>query len=94
MADDYPYGSANTIPHIHRYSGGDCHLKITSNKKIKRFDMIVSGSRSTQAVLNEAFDAVRETYPLSTDPNRTNLLAKMKELLRNITVHKSDIRKG
>ena len=87
MADDYPYGAANSVPHIHRYSGGDCHLKITSGRRIQRFDLIIDGRRNKQDVLNEAFDAVRETYPLGTDHRRTTLITTMRGLLRNVTPH-------
>ena len=92
MADDYPYGAANTVPHIHRYSGGDCHLKILYGTKIKRFDLIEGGSRVQQARLNDVFDIVREVYPRETDATRTSLLATMRDLLRDVTPHSKDIR--
>ncbi|MGB0979498.1 MAG: hypothetical protein ACPGVV_08885, partial [Croceimicrobium sp.] len=44
LAGTYAYGSANTTPHIHVYSGGDCHLKIANNKgKVKREDLGLGG---------------------------------------------------
>lgn len=91
MSDDYPYGSANTTPHIHRYSGGDCHLKIATGTKVKRFDLIEGGSRVKQSRLNEAYDVVREVFPLATDPTRVGLLAAMSNLLRGARPHSSDV---
>ncbi|RYH10665.1 hypothetical protein [Tropicimonas sp. IMCC6043] len=91
MADDYPYGSANTTPHIHRYSGGDCHLKIATGTKVSRFDLIEGGRRVKQSRLNEAYDVVRDVYPLATNATRVGLLAAMSGLLRNATPHSTDI---
>jgi hypothetical protein len=49
--DYYAYGSANTVPHVHVYSGGDCHLKIVDpdRKKIMRYNIIQNGKRHAQA---------------------------------------------
>lgn len=45
----YAYGSANTTPHIHVYSGGDCHLKILDRGRIRRYNIVQGGSRHAQA---------------------------------------------
>lgn len=93
MADDYPYGSGGTTPHIHRYSGGDCHLKIAiSGRGVKRYDLIEGGRRVKQTRLNEAYDVVREAYPLATDVTRNGVLGVMGTLLRNVPAHASDVR--
>ena len=47
--DYYAYGSANTTPHIHVYSGGDCHLKILDRGRIKRYNIVQNGKRHSQA---------------------------------------------
>jgi hypothetical protein len=47
--DTYAFGSANTVPHIHVYSGGDCHLKIQDRGGIKRYNIIQNGKRHSQA---------------------------------------------
>lgn len=92
MADDYPYGSGGTTPHIHRYSGGDCHLKIAIGRRgVKRYDLIEDGRRVKQSRLNEIFDVVREVYPLPTDTTRTGVINTMKTLLRNVPAHASDV---
>jgi hypothetical protein len=87
MAEDYPYGGADSIPHIHRYSGGDCHLKITYGRRIQRFDLIVDGRKNRQGVLDEAFDAVRDAYPVENDHRRVELLRVLKSLLHNCRPH-------
>jgi hypothetical protein len=47
--DTYAYGSANTVPHIHVYSGGDCHLKILDRGRVRRYNIIQDGKRHSQA---------------------------------------------
>ena len=47
--DYYAYGSANTTPHIHVYSGGDCHLKIFDRRRIRRYNIVQNGERHSQA---------------------------------------------
>lgn len=86
-ADWYEYGAANTTPHIHSYSGGDCHLKVAGGN---RYDLIKKGRRVKQTSLNDAFDKVRDDYPESDNVVRVGLLAKMKSLLRDTPKHKSD----
>ncbi len=93
MAEDYPYGHGGTTPHIHRYSGGDCHLKIAiSGRGVKRYDLIEDGRRVKQDRLNDAFNVVRDAYPLATDVTRTGVLRVMRTLLRNVPAHASDVR--
>lgn len=88
MADWYAYGQANTTPHIHAYSGGDCHLKVAGGD---RYNLIQQHRRVPQGQLNDAFDRVRADYPAANNPVRIMLLAKMKDLLRNIPKHKNDL---
>jgi hypothetical protein len=45
----YAYGAANTTPHIHVYSGGDCHLKILDRGRVRRYNIIQGGRRHAQA---------------------------------------------
>lgn len=45
----YAYGSADTTPHIHVYSGGDCHLKILDRGRIRRYNIVQGGRRHAQA---------------------------------------------
>ena len=45
----YAYGSGNSIPHVHVYSGGDCHLKIMDRNKVRRYNIIQNGKRHSQA---------------------------------------------
>lgn len=91
MADDYPYGAANTTPHIHRYSGGDCHLKIATGTRVVRYDLIEGGRRVKQSRLNEAYDLVRDVYPEATNQTRVGLLAAMSDLVRDTTAHSTDL---
>ena len=93
MADDYPFGAANKVPHIHRYKKGDCHLKVQSGRSIDRYDLVQGGRRVKQSNLNEAFDAVRAAFPLATDTTRVNLLATMKDMVRNVSPHPDDMPK-
>jgi hypothetical protein len=93
MADDYPYGAANTTPHIHRYKGGDCHLKIGTGSRVKRFDLIEGGSRVLQARLNDIYDEVRAVFPEETNPTRVGLLAVMSDLIRDVAKHSKDYAK-
>ena len=51
----YAYGSADTTPHIHVYSGGDCHLKIRDRGRIRRYNIVQNGKRHSQA--DTALDA-------------------------------------
>ena len=88
MAEWYEYGAGNVTPHIHAYSGGDCHLKVAGGD---RYDLIKGHFRVTQAKLNEAFDRVRDDYPDPGNVVRVGLLAKMKDLLRDARQHPSDI---
>ena len=78
--DWYEYGSANTTPHIHCYSGGDCHLKDAYGT---RYNLVKGGKRSSQDEINRAFDAIRTQYPLATNAIRTAVLAKMADILRD-----------
>lgn len=87
MADWYEFGSANTTPHIHAYSGGDCHLKVAGGD---RYDLIKAHRKVKQGKLNEAFDRVRLDYPNNHDTGRL-LIAKMRELLRNVPPDKSEL---
>ena len=88
MADWYEFGAGNVTPHIHAYSGGDCHLKVAGGD---RYDLVKGHRRVTQAKLNEAFDRVRSDYPNVNNVTRVALLAKMKELLRDVPKHHSDM---
>ena len=54
---EYPYGSANSIPHIHQY-GPDAHLKIMDRGKIRRIELVQNNKRYGDAVA-EAFDLAR-----------------------------------
>jgi len=86
-ADWYEFGAANVTPHIHAYSGGDCHLKVAGGD---RFDLIKDGRRVKQSRLNEAFDRVREDFPDAKNATRIALLAKMRDLIRGARKHASD----
>jgi len=44
----YPYGNANTTPHIHHY-GTDYHLKIPDRGRIRRYNLISNGQVHPQA---------------------------------------------
>ncbi|MBA3470607.1 MAG: hypothetical protein H0T53_13295 [Herpetosiphonaceae bacterium] len=79
-ADWYEYGAANVTPHIHAYSGGDCHLKDAEGH---RYDLIKGGTRVKQDRINEAYDAIKEQYPSPTNATRVAVLAKMSDLLRD-----------
>ena len=57
--DSYPFGAANTIPHIHKYKGG-AHIKILDGGKIKRIDLVQDGKRYGDNVAR-AFDLARAT---------------------------------
>ncbi len=46
--ESYAYGSANTVPHIHVYSGGDCHLKIVDRGRVRRYNIVQGGKRHSQ----------------------------------------------
>ena len=83
MAEWYEYGSANTTPHIHAYSGGDCHLKVAGGD---RYDLIKGHFKVPQAKLNEAFDRIRLDYPNNHDTG-TAIIAKMRSLLQNVRPH-------
>lgn len=87
MAEWYEWGSGNVTPHIHAYNDG-CHLKSAGGT---RYDLVKGNRRVTQAKLNEAFDAVRADYPNVNDHRRIGLLAKMRDLVRNVPKHHSDI---
>ena len=91
MADWYEYGNGAETPHIHAYSGGDCHLKVAGGE---RYDLIKQHRRVPQANLNEAFDRVRADYPNANNIVRVALLAKMQDLLRNVPKHHKDIIPG
>lgn len=45
---DYPYGSANSVPHVHQY-GPDSHLKILGSRGLKRYNIVQNGKRHAQA---------------------------------------------
>jgi hypothetical protein len=60
--ESYAFGSANTVPHIHVYSGGDCHLKIVDRGSIKRYNIIKDGKRHSQADM--ALEAAAGNQPL------------------------------
>lgn len=83
--DDYPYGAANSLPHIHRY-GPDFHVKFvdTARRRVQRINLVVNGIRTLQSNINEAFDAIRASY------GEHAVLAKMAELLRGVPKHESD----
>ncbi len=70
---DYPYGAANSVPHIHRY-GTSWHLKIVNRDSVKRYNLVVDGKKAKQDVQNEAFEAAK---------GNADLLSKMRELLRD-----------
>ncbi|MEY8096324.1 hypothetical protein AB9F29_02755 [Falsihalocynthiibacter sp. S25ZX9] len=90
MSDDYPFGAANTTPHIHRYKGGDCHLKIATGTKVKRYDLIEGGSRVKQTRLDEAYNVVREVFPDARNATRVGLLAAMSGLIRDCKKHSTE----
>jgi hypothetical protein len=46
--ESYAYGAANTVPHIHVYSGGDCHLKIVDRGRVRRYNIVQNGKRHAQ----------------------------------------------
>ena len=87
MAEWYEYGNGGVTPHIHAYSGGDCHLKVAGGD---RYDLVKNHVRVTQAKLNEAFDRVRADYPNDNNIVRTALISKMKDLVRNVKKHHHD----
>jgi hypothetical protein len=89
MAEWYEYGHGGVTPHIHAYSGGDCHLKVAGGD---RYDLVKDHVRVTQAKLNEAFDRVRADYPNDNSLVRIALIAKMKDLVRGVALHHSDKR--
>ena len=60
--DYYAYGSADTTPHIHVYSGGDCHLKIRDRGRIRRYNIVQNGKRHSQA--DTALDAAADNQAL------------------------------
>jgi hypothetical protein len=45
---EYPYGAADSVPHIHAYPGGG-HLKILDRGRIRRYNIVQNGSRHVQA---------------------------------------------
>lgn len=49
MADWYAYGSADTAPHVHCYSGGDAHLQIHDRGRVRRYNIIQGGQVHSQA---------------------------------------------
>ncbi len=85
--DSYAYGAANVTPHIHVYSGGDCHLKDSQGT---RFNLVQNGRRVKQSRINEAFDAIRTQFPDPSNPKRTAVLAAMRDLLRGKPRDKSE----
>lgn len=87
MAEWYEWGAANVTPHIHAYNDG-CHLKSADGT---RYDLVKGNRRVQQTDLNEAFDAVRADYPNINDYRRTGLLAKMRDLVRDVKKHHKDI---
>lgn len=74
--DSYAYGAGNSIPHIHVYSGGDCHLKIMDGSKVKRIDLVQGGKKYGDKVA-EAFDLARAT-------GNTTLVNAIKDLVRGV----------
>ena len=67
---EYPYGSANTTPHIHHY-GDSYHLKAHDRGSIKRYNIIQNGQRRSQykdalrvakGKVKEIVDAILEKY--------------------------------
>jgi len=87
MADWYELGNANTTPHIHAYSGGDCHIKFAGGD---RANLIVNHIRVPQARLNEIFDRIRTDYPDPLNPTRIAALAALSGVLRNVAIHQTD----
>ncbi len=87
MADTYALGSANTTPHIHVYSGGDCHIKFAGGDRV---DLIKNHVRVPQARLNEVFDRIRSEYPDAQNQTRVAALAALGGVLRNVAIHQSD----
>lgn len=85
--DSYAYGAANVTPHIHVYSGGDCHLKDSNGT---RFNLVQGGQRVKQARINEAFDAIRQQFPNPSNPKRIAVLAALRDLLRGRPRGKSE----
>jgi hypothetical protein len=76
LRDEYPYGAANKIPHIHRY-GNDFHVKMVQGTKIRRFNMVQEGER--YPAVDEALDAAWD-YDQRTGGNlRRTLLDLLKE---------------
>lgn len=45
---DYPYGSADSVPHVHVY-GPDSHLKILGSRGLKRYNLVQGGKLHAQA---------------------------------------------
>lgn len=79
--DFYAYGAANTTPHIHVYSGGDCHLKVAGGD---RYDLVQGGFKRP-AGIHEAFEWTKSAYPAG-DERRTNLLAALRACVKDVPV--------
>jgi hypothetical protein len=45
---EYPYGSADTTPHVHTY-GADSHLKIYHRGRVRRYNIVQNGQVHAQA---------------------------------------------
>jgi hypothetical protein len=73
--DDYPYGGADSVPHIHRYKGGS-HLKILVGGKIKRINLVQDGVRYRENVA--------EAFKLARDAGDTALVDAIKECIDGI----------
>jgi hypothetical protein len=59
---EYPYGAANSIPHIHSYGSG-FHLKIMNGGKIKRMNLVQDGIK---------YKSVPETLALAWEYDQEN----------------------
>jgi hypothetical protein len=47
--DWYAYGDGGSTPHVHCYSGGDCHVQIFDRGRVRRYNIVQDGKRHAQA---------------------------------------------